>query len=73
LTDELVEPSLYTTVNGPVPPVIVTFKFVLALEQIVAVPLNIDAVAGLLTVTDRLGAVLKIGVQDPNAAFTLIV
>ena len=32
----------------------VTFKFVLVPEQIVAVPLNTDAVAGLLTVTTAL-------------------
>ena len=40
--------------NGPVPPVIVTFKFVLLPEQIVAVPLNTDEVALGLTVTTAL-------------------
>jgi hypothetical protein len=46
-----VDPSLYTTVNGPVPPVIVTTKFALLPEHTVAVPLNTELVAGIPTVT----------------------
>jgi hypothetical protein len=39
------------TINGPVPPVIATFRSVVAPEQIVAVPLNVALLGGVLTVT----------------------
>ena len=39
------------TINGPVPPVIATLRFVLAPEQIVAVPLNVALLGGMFTVT----------------------
>ena len=39
------------TLNGPVPPVIVTTRLVLLPEQIVAVPLITEAVAAWFTVT----------------------
>jgi hypothetical protein len=51
-------PLLYTTVYGPLPPVIVTLKLAVEPAQILVVPLNTEALGRAITVTTLVGALL---------------